>query len=146
MQVFALPLWAPTVDGLESTYTIAAAKRKTKKNGKSLLGVHRQHAKCTFCVSSVDLTRDAKSFWLFASEDPIIHYFSGVDPSPSTKGAVLWGPKVDPTQKLQWTWISVDLNFGGPELPKSFCLLFCLLFSFSIIQLKNSQVLVRKAR
>ena len=54
--------WAPFVDGLGSTDTIAAAKRKMKNFQKNIPWVHRQHAKCTFCVSSVDLTRDAKSF------------------------------------------------------------------------------------
>jgi len=121
-------LRAPSVDGPGSADAIAAAKRKMKNFQKNIPWVHRQHAKCTFCVSSVDLTRDAKSFWLFVSEDPIIHYFS----------RVLWGPYED----LRWTRRK---NFGGPEfggldLPKSFCLLFCLLFSFSIVQLKNSQV------
>ena len=41
---------APVVDGPGTINAIAAAKRKIKNFEKNIPWVHRQHAKCTFCV------------------------------------------------------------------------------------------------
>ena len=41
---------APTVDGLESATQLRDAKRKMKNFPNMFPWVHRQHAKCTFCV------------------------------------------------------------------------------------------------
>ena len=66
-------LRAPTVDGLESATQLRDAKRKMKNFENFFPWVHRQHAKCTFCVD-FEWTRssdDAKSMILRVVGGPV---------------------------------------------------------------------------